>query len=325
MAITSGNSSQTTACGNLSWSHNNNMSSDSILVVCANVNQGNTTPLNIKYNNISLTIAAARMDFGSACAVIAYLVNPPVGNYTITVNGNSMGWSMGSAKSFGGVNQASPIGTTGVNATSATSISHNFTPQSASSRMIFSTRGYSDPLSLTSPSGVSGIANQSVNCSSITLRGRSDFWDVDTVAQKTLSYTYGSSGNGKALALAELKAAPEVPVIASNPTVDSIFGTSATGHANITDDQGHTITERGWVADTSTAPTTSDLKFTTAGTTGEYDTTMTGLLPLTHYYARPFATNSEGTTYGDEVEFDTVSDFAPHVVGSLAAAIGIIL
>lgn len=47
---------------------------------------------------------------------------------------------------------------------------------------------------------------------------------------------------------------------------------------------------------------------TTVGTTGSYDTDFSSLIPKTHYYARPFATNGIGTTYGEEIEFDTKSE-----------------
>ena len=54
-------------------------------------------------------------------------------------------------------------------------------------------------------------------------------------------------------------------------------------------------------------PTTHDSKVDkgSASATGAFTTSMTGLIPETNYYVRAFATNSSGTSYGDEVIFKT--------------------
>ncbi len=47
------------------------------------------------------------------------------------------------------------------------------------------------------------------------------------------------------------------------------------------------------------------------GTTGAFSTSIIGLAPATTYYVRAFATNSVGTSYGNQIIFTTASDAAP--------------
>jgi hypothetical protein len=79
---------------------------------------------------------------------------------------------------------------------------------------------------------------------------------------------------------------------------------TATGSGTVTSDGGAAITQRGIVANTTGTPTTADpLKSTSAGTTGGYTTSITGLSPGKFYYVRAYAINSAGTSYGNEVTF----------------------
>lgn len=72
-------------------------------------------------------------------------------------------------------------------------------------------------------------------------------------------------------------------------------------------DGGSPITERGVAYSTSTNPTIADNTVTDPGTTGSFDVTLSGLSSSTTYYARAYATNSVGTTYGSDVSFTTNS------------------
>ena len=97
----------------------------------------------------------------------------------------------------------------------------------------------------------------------------------------------------------------EAPTVTTQ-AVSSIDKTTATGNGNITDDGGATAT-RGMCWDTSATPTVADSHATNGTGEGAYTVAMTSLLPNTKYYVRAYATNSEGTSYGSEVEFDTLS------------------
>src|SRR5258708_3531432 len=79
----------------------------------------------------------------------------------------------------------------------------------------------------------------------------------------------------------------------------SVTSTTATGNGTVVFDHGSTITERGFVLNTIGNPTTSDSKVNTAGTTGDYTGSITGLSGGTTYYYRAYAINAFGTGYGD--------------------------
>jgi hypothetical protein len=65
------------------------------------------------------------------------------------------------------------------------------------------------------------------------------------------------------------------------------------------------VSARGVVYGTSPNPTLFN-NFTTNGTgTGVFTDTLTGLTVLTTYYVRAYATNSVGTSYGNELSFTT--------------------
>ena len=96
-----------------------------------------------------------------------------------------------------------------------------------------------------------------------------------------------------------------LPVLTTT-AVSAITITTATGGGNVISDGGLTLTVRGICWSTSTAPTTALTTKTTDGTgTGIFVSLLTGLASGTKYYVRAYATNSMGTTYGNEVSFTT--------------------
>ncbi|NTW31039.1 MAG: LamG domain-containing protein, partial [Bacteroidetes bacterium] len=101
-------------------------------------------------------------------------------------------------------------------------------------------------------------------------------------------------------------------IVATVPTVTTqavtnITATTATGNGNVTADGGATIIERGLCWNTSSTPTTANSKATSAGTTGAFNASMTGLTIGTLYYVRAYAINSVGISYGDGVTFTTLN------------------
>lgn len=100
-------------------------------------------------------------------------------------------------------------------------------------------------------------------------------------------------------------------VITTNVT--NIGQTSATGGGNVIADGGLTVTERGVCWSTSHNPVVTG-NHTPSGTgTGSFTVNMTGLTAGTTYYVRAYAKNSQGTAYGDEVQFTTNSIGMPTV------------
>jgi len=91
----------------------------------------------------------------------------------------------------------------------------------------------------------------------------------------------------------------------STSSISSITETSAQSGGNVTDDGGASVTARGVCWSTSQNPTTSDDCTSDGNGTGNYTSNMTNLNPDTQYYVRAYATNSEGTGYGNQRNFTT--------------------
>jgi len=102
----------------------------------------------------------------------------------------------------------------------------------------------------------------------------------------------------------------QIPTV-TTATISDITQTAATGGGNVTDDGGATVTARGVCWSLSTNPTLAD-DFTNDGSgTGSYTSSLTGLSPDTEYFVRAYATNSEGTAYGNEENFTTLETITP--------------
>lgn len=95
-----------------------------------------------------------------------------------------------------------------------------------------------------------------------------------------------------------------LPTVTTSP-VSSITQTTATSGGNVTNDGGSAVTERGIVWNTSTGPTISNNKIINGTGTGSFTSNLTGLTTGTTYYLRAYATSSIGTSYGDNVSFQT--------------------
>lgn len=90
--------------------------------------------------------------------------------------------------------------------------------------------------------------------------------------------------------------------------ISSISGTNGTGGGTIASDGGASVTARGVCWNTSGNPTIEDSRTSDGTGTGTFTSSMTGLVPGTLYYVRAYATNSAGTSYGNEVSFTTLSE-----------------
>ncbi len=88
-------------------------------------------------------------------------------------------------------------------------------------------------------------------------------------------------------------------------SISNIEFTSATSGGEVTNSAGSTITERGIVWNTTPNPTTSNnLGITSDGTgIGAFVSNLTSLNPGELYYVRAYATNSNGTDYGNTRQF----------------------
>ena len=98
---------------------------------------------------------------------------------------------------------------------------------------------------------------------------------------------------------------PTVKISITTTNVTEISTTSAKSGGLITVDVRTSITARGVCWHTSQNPTTSNSKTLDGTGTGEFTANITDLTANTTYYVRAYATNSSGTTYGNEVSFKT--------------------
>lgn len=96
-----------------------------------------------------------------------------------------------------------------------------------------------------------------------------------------------------------------VPILTTD-AVSSITQTSAVAGGTITSNGGSAIEQRGVCWSTSPMPDINDNVINaSAGGTGQFTCPITGLTGNRKYYVRAFATNSEGTAYGQETSFTT--------------------
>jgi uncharacterized protein (TIGR02145 family) len=95
-----------------------------------------------------------------------------------------------------------------------------------------------------------------------------------------------------------------VPVVETS-AVTSPTDSSASGGGEVTYGGGASVTARGVCWSTTHNPDVNDDHSTDGTGMGIFSSMLTGLAPNTLYYVRAYATNSEGTGYGDEVSFTT--------------------
>lgn len=98
-----------------------------------------------------------------------------------------------------------------------------------------------------------------------------------------------------------LSGLPAVTTTAAN----NITSTNAVCGGNVTADGGFLVTARGVCYSTSPNPTISSPHTSDGSGTGSYTSHLTGLTPNTTYYYRAYATNANGTVYGEERTFAT--------------------
>ena len=108
----------------------------------------------------------------------------------------------------------------------------------------------------------------------------------------SITYTIPNPGN-----LATLTTLP----------IGNITDITATTGGNITNDGGTPVTQRGVVWSVSPNPTTANNSTNNGSGTGSFTSNLTGLTASTTYYVRSYATNSAGTSYGNEASFTTTA------------------
>jgi len=98
-----------------------------------------------------------------------------------------------------------------------------------------------------------------------------------------------------------------LPILNTTTMTDVTKNSAVTG-GNVTSDGGSPIIAKGVCWNTSPNPTLSNF-FTDEGAgSGIFTSNLTGLTPNTTYYVRAYATNAVGTSYGEELSFNTLKE-----------------
>ncbi len=121
------------------------------------------------------------------------------------------------------------------------------------------------------------------------------------------AYATNSAGTGYGSDLSFTTASAPVAPVVTTSSITNITQTTASSGGNVTSDGGASVTARGVCWNTTGNPTTSSSKTTDGTGAGTFTSSITGLSNGTTYYVRAYATNSVGTTYGNELSFNAGS------------------
>lgn len=151
-----------------------------------------------------------------------------------------------------------------------------------------------------------------------------DFSATAEGLQPTTTYyvrAYATNGVGTAYGeqqmFTTLSGLPSVQTAAEVTLLGS--GTAQSG-GTVTGDGGFSVTARGVCWSVSPEPTVSNLHTVDGSGTGTFVSTITGLHSSTTYYVRAYATNANGTVYGEQRTVTTPTGL-PTVVTATATAV----
>ena len=120
------------------------------------------------------------------------------------------------------------------------------------------------------------------------------------------AYATNSVGTAYGIEVSFTTSTSSLPSLTTTPA-SSVTATTASSGGDITDDNGSDITERGVCWSTTVNPTIADLHTSDGTGKGVFTSDLIGLTSGTKYYVKAYATNSAGTSYGNEVNFTTIS------------------
>ena len=122
---------------------------------------------------------------------------------------------------------------------------------------------------------------------------------IRAFATNIVGTTYGNEISFTTLPLA-------IPLLTTT-AISNISNSAAQGGGNITDNGGSDLTERGICWSLIANPTIADFHSSDGTASGSYVSLLTALTPNTTYHVRAYATNAQGTGYGEEISFTTIT------------------
>lgn len=173
------------------------------------------------------------------------------------------------------------------------------------------TVNYNYPTNLKQVEGyVSTMSSMTVaNKATATIDGKTFVVRFHNLQANTIYYYQFEYSNGVDEIFTDVKSFTtndySLPTVTTND-VTNITATSATCCGNVTDDGGYEVTARGVCWSTSQNPTINDSHTTNGTGTGTFTSSLSALSSQTRYYVRAYATNSKGTSYGEQKTFKTL-------------------
>lgn len=138
-----------------------------------------------------------------------------------------------------------------------------------------------------------------------------DFTATVTGLQPGTTYyvrAYATNGVGTAYGEQQTFSTPSgLPTVQTATEVTLTGSGTAQCGGTVTGDGGFTVTARGACWSMSPEPTVSNLHSTDGNGLGTFVSTLTWLQPSTTYYVRAYATNANGTVYGEQRTVTTPS------------------
>jgi hypothetical protein len=126
----------------------------------------------------------------------------------------------------------------------------------------------------------------------------------------------GTLGNQPPFAVDNISIAPYGLPSLSTTIASAVAYNLANSGGTIVSDGGDAISARGIVYSTTTNPSLANNVINTGSGLGTYVSNLTGLSSNTTYYVKAFATNINGTFYGNEISFTTPKIDAPVAVAA---------
>jgi hypothetical protein len=194
---------------------------------------------------------------------------------------------------------------------SASSVNENVPANSIIGSLSTTDPGAGNTFTYALVTGTGDTDNSSFNINEGSLRitDSPDFETKSSYSVRVRTTDQGSLSYEKVFTISINDVIENVAPVVITQAVTDISATGATGNGNITDLGVPNPTQYGVVWSTLSNPTINLLTKTEQGAiaaTGAFTSSITGLSVNSQYYVKAYATNSAGTSYGDEVTFTTL-------------------